>query len=84
MGTNLSNLQFQPEGRDELKKRQLMELAILNGTYRDTSKPSPSSQQVAVTQSRKSTPQAFLLSDVLVILLSASWLLYACFVASIS
>lgn len=26
---------FQPEGEDELKKMQLMELAILNGTYRD-------------------------------------------------
>ena len=27
---------FQPEGEDDLKKRQLMELAIINGTYRDT------------------------------------------------
>ncbi|CAD6995018.1 unnamed protein product [Ceratitis capitata] len=27
----------QAEGEDELKKRQLMELAIINGTYRDTS-----------------------------------------------
>lgn len=26
---------LQPDGEDELKKRQLMELAILNGTYRD-------------------------------------------------
>lgn len=26
---------FQPEGEDELKKKQLMELAILNGTYRN-------------------------------------------------
>lgn len=26
----------QPEGEDELKRRQLMELAIINGTYRDT------------------------------------------------
>ena len=25
----------QPEGEDDLKKKQLMELAILNGTYRD-------------------------------------------------
>lgn len=25
------------EGEDELKKRQLMELAIINGTYRDSS-----------------------------------------------
>ena len=29
---------FQPEGEDELKKKQLMELAIINGTYRDSSK----------------------------------------------
>ncbi|WAR08969.1 QKI-like protein, partial [Mya arenaria] len=28
-----------PDGEDDLKKRQLMELAIINGTYRDTSKP---------------------------------------------
>lgn len=27
----------QAEGEDELKKRQLMELAIINGTYRDSS-----------------------------------------------
>ena len=27
---------LQPEGEDDLKKRQLMELAIINGTYRDT------------------------------------------------
>jgi len=31
-----------PEGEDDLKKRQLMELAIINGTYRDTTKPSTS------------------------------------------
>lgn len=31
---------FQADGEDDLKKRQLMELAIINGTYRDsTSKP---------------------------------------------
>lgn len=29
-------LDFQAEGEDELKKRQLMELAIINGTYRDS------------------------------------------------
>ena len=33
---------FQPEGEDDLKKRQLMELAIINGTYRDTTKPTTS------------------------------------------
>lgn len=27
---------FQADGEDELKKRQLMELAIINGTYRDS------------------------------------------------
>jgi len=27
---------LQSEGEDELKKRQLMELAIINGTYRDS------------------------------------------------
>lgn len=27
---------FQPDGEDDLKRRQLMELAIINGTYRDT------------------------------------------------
>lgn len=32
---------FQAEGEDSLKKMQLMELAILNGTYRDANiKPS--------------------------------------------
>ena len=31
----------QPDGEDDLKKRQLMELAIINGTYRDTTKPPP-------------------------------------------
>lgn len=31
------NFVLQSEGEDELKKRQLMELAIINGTYRDSS-----------------------------------------------
>eukprot|EP00106_Octopus_bimaculoides_P023882 XP_014791324.1 PREDICTED: protein quaking-B-like isoform X7 [Octopus bimaculoides] len=39
-----------PEGEDDLKKRQLMELAIINGTYRDTSKPSASAAQPSSTQ----------------------------------
>lgn len=34
-----ATLSLQPDGEDDLKKRQLMELAIINGTYRDTSKP---------------------------------------------
>ncbi|XP_033740786.1 protein quaking-A-like isoform X1 [Pecten maximus] len=38
-----------PDGEDDLKKRQLMELAIINGTYRDTSKPSPSSNSQTST-----------------------------------
>ncbi|XP_069129885.1 KH domain-containing RNA-binding protein QKI-like isoform X2 [Argopecten irradians] len=43
-----------PDGEDDLKKRQLMELAIINGTYRDTSKPSPSStSQTSTTPGMK-------------------------------
>ncbi|XP_041354921.1 protein quaking-B-like isoform X5 [Gigantopelta aegis] len=34
-----------PDGEDDLKKRQLMELAIINGTYRDTTKPQTSVAQ---------------------------------------
>lgn len=33
----ISRCLFQTDGEDELKKRQLMELAIINGTYRDSS-----------------------------------------------
>ena len=33
----LSSSLQQADGEDELKKRQLMELAIINGTYRDSS-----------------------------------------------
>lgn len=33
----LTMLFQQADGEDELKKRQLMELAIINGTYRDSS-----------------------------------------------
>jgi len=37
-GSNYRVLNFllQADGEDELKKRQLMELAIINGTYRDS------------------------------------------------
>jgi hypothetical protein len=42
----------QPDGEDDLKKRQLMELAIINGTYRDTTKPSTAMPQGPVS-SRK-------------------------------
>ncbi|ESO85765.1 hypothetical protein LOTGIDRAFT_221190 [Lottia gigantea] len=44
-----------PDGEDDLKKRQLMELAIINGTYRDTSKPATATSQSAPPPSRKST-----------------------------
>lgn len=48
---------IQPEGEDDLKKRQLMELAILNGTYRDTKSSSTSTAAptgVTPTIARKS------------------------------
>lgn len=38
---SLSCLSPQADGEDELKKRQLMELAIINGTYRDSSSKNP-------------------------------------------
>lgn len=41
----------QAEGEDELKKRQLMELAIINGTYRDSS-----SKSSAAGKSSNSSP----------------------------
>ena len=44
---------FQPDGEDDLKKRQLMELAIINGTYRDTTKPT-TTQSTQPSVSRKS------------------------------
>lgn len=37
-----------PEGEDELKKKQLMELAIINGTYRDGSKIQPKVNQILI------------------------------------
>lgn len=48
-------LPLQPEGEDDLKKRQLMELAIINGTYRDTKNPQTGAGSVSVpASSRKS------------------------------
>ena len=44
---------FQPDGEVDLKKRQLMELAIINGTYRDTSKPA-CTQTTTASATRKS------------------------------
>ncbi|XP_076466461.1 KH domain-containing RNA-binding protein QKI-like isoform X1 [Babylonia areolata] len=38
-----------PDGEDDLKKRQLMELAIINGTYRDTTKPSAAVSQASAS-----------------------------------
>ncbi|XP_070190625.1 protein held out wings-like isoform X5 [Littorina saxatilis] len=38
-----------PDGEDDLKKRQLMELAIINGTYRDTTKPSTAMTQASAS-----------------------------------
>ncbi|XP_032289673.1 protein held out wings isoform X2 [Drosophila virilis] len=52
----------QAEGEDELKKRQLMELAIINGTYRDTTAKSVAvceedwRRLVAASDSRLLTP----------------------------
>ena len=50
--SSLSPRRFQPDGEDDLKKRQLMELAIINGTYRDTTKPSAAVSQASAS-SRK-------------------------------
>lgn len=49
---------LQPDGEDDLKKRQLMELAIINGTYRDTSKPATSQAGGQSASSRKSSHPA--------------------------
>ena len=35
------------DGEDDLKKKQLMELAIINGTYRDNSSPARNNRQVS-------------------------------------
>jgi len=43
---------LQPEGEDDLKKIQLMELAIMNGTYRDQTKLI----QAAQTARKSETP----------------------------
>jgi protein quaking len=44
-----------PEGEDDLKKRQLMELAIINGTYRDTKSVTPA-VSVATSQPPRMMP----------------------------
>jgi len=38
----------QPDGEDDLKRRQLMELAIINGTYRDTATAGASTLNTAL------------------------------------
>lgn len=40
----IASFSQQAEGEDELKKRQLMELAIINGTYRDSSSKASSGE----------------------------------------
>ncbi|KAL3882216.1 hypothetical protein ACJMK2_028581 [Sinanodonta woodiana] len=53
-----------PDGEDDLKKRQLMELAIINGTYRDTSKPSTSTpQQQQTTPMSRRCGEAFMFHE---------------------
>jgi len=48
---------LQPEGEDELKRRQLMELALINGTYRDTkSAATPSDQSSGVSPPSSLSP----------------------------
>ncbi len=42
---------IQPEGADDVKKRQLMELAIMNGTYRE-----PQSRRHVTASSQHSSP----------------------------
>jgi len=49
-GTWSKYLYFQAEGEDELKKRQLMELAIINGTYRDSKEARTAAGGGGVTQ----------------------------------
>ena len=41
---------LQSDGEDELKKRQLMELAIINGTYRDSSSKNSSRKSQNLAQ----------------------------------
>lgn len=49
---------LQPEGEDDLKKRQLMELAIINGTYRDTKAQQSPSGTPTATATATSIAQA--------------------------
>ena len=50
------NVLLQSDGEDELKKRQLMELAIINGTYRDSSSKN-SSREFKIFLSKQSSLQ---------------------------
>ena len=50
------NVLLQSDGEDELKTRQLMELAIINGTYRDSSSKN-SSREFKIFLSKQSSRQ---------------------------
>lgn len=59
----------QADGEDELKKRQLMELAIINGTYRDSSTKAASATGKRFT-SRPLPPPQFLTDNQYIIYLA--------------
>ena len=63
---------LQSDGEDELKKRQLMELANINGTYRDSS---------SKNSSRKSSNRSWLnvLKSLTILWLKKSWWLQRTF-----
>ena len=56
------NVLLQSDGEDELKKRQLMELAIINGTYRDSSSKN-SSREFRIFLSKQSSRQFTILES---------------------
>lgn len=53
----------QADGEDELKKRQLMELAIINGTYRDSSSKTSSGTGATVCLSLRMHARALLCTE---------------------
>ena len=62
------NVLLQSDGEDELKKRQLMELAIINGTYRDSSSKN-SSREFKILEKKQSSPRFKILESCRVCLL---------------
>ena len=62
------NVLLQSDGEDELKKRQLMELAIINGTYRDSSSKN-SSREFKILEKKQSSRQFKILESCRVCLL---------------